>query len=89
MAEKIEVVIKIPEYYLTHPQDYSCLAECIRRGVLLPKGHGRLIDADEFHRTLEDMPMKDTDKWFNWLQKVCNRLAEAPTIVEADTESEG
>ena len=36
MAEHVEVVIKIPKYYLTHPQDYSCLAE----------GHGRLIDAD-------------------------------------------
>lgn len=46
MAEKVEVVIKIPKYYLTHPQDYSCLAECVRRGVPLPKGHGRLIDAD-------------------------------------------
>ena len=58
-------------------------------GITLPKGHGRLIDADEFHHIIEDMPMKDTDKWFNWLQKVCNRLADAPTIVEADTESEG
>lgn len=44
MAEKVEVVIKIPKYYLTHPQDYSCLAECVRRGVPLPKGHGKLID---------------------------------------------
>jgi len=58
-------------------------------GVKLPKGHGRLIDADEFHHTLEDMSIRDNDKWFNWLQKACNRLAEAPTIVEADTGSEG
>lgn len=39
MAEHIEVVIKIPKYYLKHPQDYSCLAECVRRGTPLPKGH--------------------------------------------------
>ena len=47
MTEKVEVVIKIPEYYLTHPQDYTCLAECVRRGVSLPKGHGNLIDINE------------------------------------------
>lgn len=35
MAEHVEVVIKIPKYYLTHPQDYSCLAECVRRGTPL------------------------------------------------------
>lgn len=47
MAEKIEVVIKIPKYYLTHPQDYTCLAECVRRGVLLPRGHGDIVDISE------------------------------------------
>ncbi len=46
MAEQVEVVIKIPKYYLTHPQDYSCLAECVRRGTPLPKGHGDLIDVN-------------------------------------------
>lgn len=46
MAEYVEVVVKIPKYYLTHPQDYSCLAECVRRGTPLPKGHGVLKDAD-------------------------------------------
>ena len=44
MAEHVEVVIKIPKYYLTHPQDYTCLAECVRRGTILPEHHGRLID---------------------------------------------
>lgn len=60
--------------------------KAIVNGVPLPKGHGRLIDADEFHHTLEDMPIKDNDKWFNWLQKACNRLADSPTIIEADKE---
>lgn len=53
MAEKVEVVIKIPKYYLTHPQDYSCLAECVRRGVLLPKEHGRLGDLDALEEEME------------------------------------
>lgn len=60
--EKVEVVIKIPKYYLTHPQDYSCLAECVRRGTPLPKGHGwipvseRLPEVDgEYLATIYDM----------------------------------
>lgn len=59
MAEKVEVVIKIPKYYLTHPQDYTCLAECVRRGVPLPKGHGDLIDKGKFKKWIET---QDGDK---------------------------
>lgn len=87
MAEKVEVVIKIPKYYLTHPQDYSCLAECVRRGVPLPKGHGRLIDADKLHQDIFD-----DDCWqfsggispnegYSWKQ-----VQNAPTIIESDKE---
>lgn len=74
MAEKVEVVIKIPKYYLTHPQDYSCLAECVRRGVLLPKGHGRLIDADVLVDGMED----------NY--EFCEAVNATPTIIEPDKE---
>ena len=76
MAEKIEVVIKIPEYYLTHPQDYSCLAECVRRGVSLPKGHGDLIDRQELLKSTlcKTFGLRSVD------------IENAPTIVEADKE---
>lgn len=50
MAEHVEVVIKIPKYYLTHPQDYTCLAECVRRGTPLPEHHGDLIDRRELKK---------------------------------------
>lgn len=74
-------------------EDTGTLFGRIRKAIFhstpLPKGHGRLIDADEFHHTLEDMPIRENDKWFNWLQKACNRLAEAPTIIEADRSEEG
>ena len=83
MAEHVEVVIKIPKYYLTHPQDYSCLAECVRRGIPLPKGHGRLIDEERISlsgihfETERDHAM------------MIGRLNSAPTIIEADkAESE-
>ena len=78
MAEHVEVVIKIPKYYLTHPQDYSCLAECVRRGIPLPKGHGRLIDADAMWDIYHS---NDYDFY--------EALDDALTIIEADkAESE-
>jgi len=46
MSDKVKIIIEIPKYYLEHPQDYTCLAECVRRGTILPKGHGRLGDLD-------------------------------------------
>lgn len=78
MAEKVEVVIKIPKYYLTHPQDYSCLAECVRRGTPLPKRHGRLIDADE----LKKHKYHDNDRFENAVAVA--QIDWAPTIIEAD-----
>ena len=76
MAEHVEVVIKIPKYYLTHPQDYTCLAECVRRGTVLPKGHKRLIDAEELSYNAETC-IETTDAFIDLINK-------APTIIEAD-----
>lgn len=88
MTEKVEVVIKIPKYYLTHPQDYSCLAECVRRGTPLPKGHGRLIDADELNE--QEIPaIKKDGVVYVKLSTLQDLIDNAPTIVEADkVESE-
>lgn len=74
MAEKVELVIKIPKYYLTHPQDYSCLAECVRRGALLPKGHGRLFD--------------ERDIVNGNYEVIGNIIYELEPIIEADKKSE-
>ena len=53
------------------------LYEAVRSGTPLPKGHGRLIDADKlwdaYHANDYDFYMA---------------LDDAPTIIEADTESE-
>lgn len=90
----IELVIKIPEEIykasqildVKHEDTVQIPLEVIANGTPLPKRHGRLIDADAFHKVVEEIPIKDTDKWFNWMQKTCNRLADAPTIIEADKE---
>lgn len=75
----MQIVIDIPEsrYSLLKKQASTPLgrekldefAEAVLNGTPLPKGHGRLIDADDL------------------LDNTC--LDEIPTIIEADTESEG
>lgn len=86
MAEKVEVVIKIPKYYLTHPQDYSCLAECVRRGTPLPKGHGRIIDESEI-TSIYYHEEKAEQGAINFRGTVIDGT-DAPTIIEADKEGE-
>lgn len=76
MAEKVELVIKIPKYYLTHPQDYTCLAECVRRGVQLPKGHDDLIDRSEVIKSLFD--------YHNGKKTIGQCIDDVSTIIEAD-----
>lgn len=64
------------------------LREAIANGTPLPKGHGRLGDLDLLYSTVENMPIKGNEQWFNMLQKVCIRIAGAPTIVEADKDEQ-
>ena len=63
----------------------------IKKGKSVPKGHGRLIDADAF--------LKDNDDYTGWIlyskawggengykDALEDLVAEAPTIIEADKE---
>ena len=56
--------------------DYEDLKNAIEDGTSLPKGHGRLIDADAL--------------WKKWVFDAIGKqeIDDAPTIIEADTESE-
>ena len=38
------------------------------------------VSRDAVHNMLENVPIGPNDKWFNWLQKACLRLAELPTV---------
>lgn len=53
----------------------ACVA--IRKGIVLPKGHGRLIDADELKKTAYSSTA------FTSVVDVCD-IDDAPTIIEAD-----
>lgn len=72
------------------------LLDMLRNGTPLPKGHGRLVDADVFEKRLMDArsyyigeKADDFDLRFAaGLKSAAERLVDAPTIIEADTESE-
>ena len=78
----MQVVIDVPkEYYkaITEIPYHQCTADMliIKNGTPLPKGHGRLIDADRLWDSYHDLGY-DFYEAFD--------LAE--TIIETDTESE-
>lgn len=99
----MQIVIDMPEgtfesvkrYY---EQNQECYALCayVASGTPLPKGHGRLIDADVFEKRLMDArsyyvgeKADDFDLRFAaGLKSATERLVDAPTIIEADKESE-
>lgn len=67
------------------------LCEAVRKGQMLPKGHGRLIDADKF--------LKDNEAYTGWIlnssdwggenaykDALEDLVNETPTIIEADKE---
>ena len=86
----IELVIKIPENTYRQIQalarngyfEHDICGNSMRRianGTPLPKGHGRLIDADALK-----------NEWKNGFHKkiVDALMDDAPTIIEADKEQE-
>ena len=79
----IELVIKMPEevykqFRKDQKQKYVSAmisTDIIANGTPLPKGHGRLIDADEL---LKEHPKMDTYAFPS------TAIESAPTIIEAD-----
>lgn len=77
----MKIVIDIPDYNLESVQNGSIacgqILKAVKNGTPLPKGHGRLIDADAYiDKTaecgwLDDIPIDEF-----------NRIT--PTIIEAD-----
>lgn len=101
MAE-IELVIKIHEEQykflkegiisidkvIRYPALMADICERIANGIPLPKGHGRLIDADELKA---DIHMNKRNKYATQRDVDCTfiLLNDASAIIEADkTESE-
>lgn len=95
----VELVIKIPEsrYRLLQTQARTSLgrekldefAEAVLNSTPLPKGHGRLIDADKLVPDgQEDFVYYDDDEHNVFTAVGIAQIECADTIIEADTESE-
>lgn len=93
----IELVIKIPKRVYNYIRKYEHIAnsdvldikDVIINGTPLPKGHGRLIDADYITKDLNTLQDSFTINMDNFNLGVISINCNAPTIIEADTESEG
>ena len=64
--------------HIYFPDTGGELFNAVKNGAPLPKGHGRLIDADAYRKEMFD------SREFNFFKT----LDMQPTIIEADTESE-
>ena len=96
--KEMKIVIDIPDNVKQrldegHIQNGSIMAkvlmDIITNGTPLPKGHGRLIDADAYQTTLEEKARRlKTIDTINGLCGAVALLFDAETIIEADKESE-
>ena len=96
----IELVIKIDEEIYQHTREYvvggfnidndTKLFIAIKNGKPLPKGHGRLIDADALVKKMEEREEKLKDDRSMWETAGVETALDmfAPTIIEANMESE-
>ena len=94
----MQIVIEIPKYVydaiLAHNGyisdcDNEKVGKAISHGTLLPKGHGRLIDAYKLQNNISHDEREAFTKHQVWL-KASIYNPDAPTIIGADrSESEG
>lgn len=85
--KEVELVIKIPEEtykgIMLGKWDENGLAYYVKDGTPLPKGHGRLIDANRL-RSMYSINRAN----FNTVVGIQKWIDEAPTIIEKDDEVE-
>lgn len=88
----MKIVIDIPEEWFCRLQNEwgwalaENVREAIKKGKPLPKGHGRLIDADAYKEQNNDILDCEIDhpKYQDTLREL---IDHAPTIIEADKET--
>lgn len=89
----MKIVIDIPEGMLDELntckfpiQDAYRLCSIIENGQPLPKGHGRLIDADALARFIDYGHLNSLDAKVFSENDIRDLIDNAPTIIEADKE---
>lgn len=95
----MQIVIDIPDriYKITQNRrlnlvDGEIVENAIKNGTPLPKGHGRLIDANSIYQIVR--PIEETDNSWGITGETAIRLIheafnQAPTIIEAEIKAEG
>lgn len=93
--ETVEVVIKVPkDLYdwiehtgVVHHEDCGYIGGAILDGIVLPKGHGRLIDADAATKDIN--AFQDAFAMYTDNMGKYNIVCAATTVIDADNpESE-
>ena len=86
----MKLIIDIDEYNYKLIQDGNyCgilsheIYNAIKNGTPLPKGHGRLIDADKLKRIIQE---NDVLNMTGFNVRLCD-INNTPTIIEADKEN--
>jgi len=71
----------VTEDYAIVNDDLFAIAKSIRKGIPLPKGHGKLIDADELFLDIQTDEQMRLGEHLAWVRE---RIEDAPTVIEAD-----
>lgn len=88
----MQIVIDIPEDAYKQIMEFGFLEnthgkicyKAINNGTPLPKGHGRLIDADELYLSIQT---DEQQRLGEHLRYVYDEIQSAYTVIEADKES--
>lgn len=74
------------------PEDINVVSRSIGRGIALPEGHGRLIDATELLEEVDEYikGLKELHDWGRVLgvEGARSIINHAPTVLEPGTETE-
>ncbi len=84
----MEIVINLPDGFLTKElsdDDITFILVAIANGTQLPKGHGRLIDADDIWNNIPDINVL-TNHFTTY--DIQHFIDNAPTIIEGSDENE-
>lgn len=79
----MEIVIDIPDELVNDPTIVAVDVNYIKNGIVLPKGHGELIDRNALNL---DYEVSMADDW-KTAHEIANCVKYAPTVVEADKEN--
>lgn len=88
----MKIVIDVPECFYEYCKaqpDATEIQLVVKNGVPLPKGHGRLIDADEAIKILKSLGNRDYRRNKGTIQdaeKMLSYDGYTPTIIKADEE---